>query len=125
MKTKNLGPILAVTIVAGLLTAFSAARQNNSRAEVLLQTANQERAEYRDHASGAATARAILKGDEDQLELFGDPRLLLRGGQTASAQSCPMRHCLSDATFVGCCGRLRVWGFDRLGACSVFERCPE
>jgi len=125
MKTKNLVPILAITIVAGVLAAFSSARPNNSRAEVPLQTANQQRAEHRDPASGAATLPAILKGGEDQGELFGDTRLLLRGGQTASAESCPMRHCLSDATFVGCCGRFRVWGFDRLGACSVLERCPE
>jgi hypothetical protein len=55
MKTQSLGPILAVTIVAGLLTAFSSARPNNSRAEVPLQTANHERVEHCDHPSGAVT----------------------------------------------------------------------
>ncbi len=125
MKTNSLGPILAVTIVAVLLMAFSSARPNNSRAEVPLQTANHERVEHCDHPSGAVTPPAILKGDKDQLDLFGDTRLLLRRGQTASAESCPMRHCLSDATFVGCCGSFRVLGFDRLGACSVLERCLE
>ena len=125
MKTNSLGPILAVTIVAGSLTAFSSARPKNSRAEVTLQTANHERVEHCDHPSDAVTPPAILKGDEDQLDLFGDTRLLLRGGQTASAGSCPMRHCLRDATFVGCCGSFRREGFDRLGACSVVERCLE
>lgn len=122
MKTNSLAPILAVTIVAGLLMASSSARPNNSRAEVPLQTANHERVEHCDHPPGAVTNPAILKRDEGQLELFGDTRLLLRGAQTVSAESCPMRHCLSDATFVGCCGSSRILGFDRLGACSVVER---
>jgi hypothetical protein len=76
MKTNSLGPILAVTIVAVLLTAFSSARPNNSRAEVPLQTANHERVEHCDRPSGAVMPPAIPKGDEDQLELLGDTRLL-------------------------------------------------
>ena len=66
---------------------------------------------------------AIVEGNGDQLELFGSAPVPITAGQSAPAGSCPKRHCLSGATFVGCCGRLRVWGTDRLGTCSVLQRC--
>jgi len=64
---------------------------------------------------------AIPKGNGDRLELFeSDP---ITAGQSARASSCPARHCLRGATFSGCCGPFRVLGTDRLGACSVLQRC--
>ena len=66
---------------------------------------------------------AILGGNGDQLELFGSAQLPLTVGQPTPAGSCPARHCLRGATFSGCCGPLRVLGTDRLGACSVLQRC--
>jgi hypothetical protein len=128
MKTTGVGS-LVIAIVAGLLTSSFSADQQNNQPEVLLQATNHKVVEQQVsrikiiRPSDAAMAPSILKGKGDQLEEFGAARLLLTAGQPASPGSCPMRHCLSGATFSGCCGRLRIWGTDRLGACSVFQRC--
>ncbi len=68
---------------------------------------------------------AIPKGNGDQLELFESDPLPITAGQSARASSCPARHCLRGATFSGCCGPFRVLGTDRLGACSVLQRCVD
>jgi hypothetical protein len=151
MITTRVGS-LAIAIVAGLLTASFSVSQKNDQTEMLLQATNHELVKqqisriktphtaigrifrdvcgrysgtYRRRPSDAVMTPAILEGNGDQLELFGSAPLPLADGQPASAGSCPSRHCLQGATFLGCCGRLRVWGTDRLGACSLLKRCPD
>ena len=151
MITARMGS-LAVAIVAGLLTASFSVSQKNDQIEMLLQATDHERVKqhisriktphtaierifrdvwgrysgtYRHGSSDAGMTPAILEGNGDQLELFGSVPLPSADGQPASAGSCPSRHCLQGATFLGCCGRLRVWGTDRLGACSQLKRCPD
>ena len=56
--------------------------------------------------------------------LLGAAALLLTPAQPAAAFRCPGRHCLPDATFLGCCGAFRIEGIDSKGPCSIRSGGP-
>jgi hypothetical protein len=151
MKTTGADPLAVILILAGLLAASLPISPRDDQAEVLPQAVHHklveqqvrriirilDRAERRifgdvcssssdedrDRSSHARMSPAIVKLNGDQLDLFGAAPLFGSPGRPAPASGCPSRHCLADATFVGCCGAFRVVGTDRLGECSVLQRC--
>ena len=51
---------------------------------------------------------------------LGAAALMFTPVQAAAASTaCPSRHCLSDATLLGCCSRITESGYDSRGACAV------
>lgn len=150
MKTTRANGFLMVTMLAGLLVAFSLipARQvqaevhpqaahhglveqqvsriqilDSAREPVLGDTCSSNAAEHWDRLSVAMKSPLVLGGMGTELEPFGASPLPL--GRPAAASGCPSRHCQSDATFLGCCSRLGVLGSDRLGACSIRRLCRD
>lgn len=117
MKTALAGRLVALTMLAGLLTAFVPIPANDVQAEAP-QPAGEACGSYsgerQDRPSDATGA---------ELELFSPAPVSSTAGQPAAASLCPGRRCQPDATFFGCCNRFRVLGNDRLGACTILQRC--
>jgi hypothetical protein len=62
MKTTGVGPFLAVTILAGLLTASFAIAAKDGRAKALMQAAHQKQLVDRNEAAIKAPARLAAPG---------------------------------------------------------------
>jgi hypothetical protein len=117
MKTALTGRLVALTMLAGLLTAFAPIPAKDVRAEVP-QPAGEACVSYSgERQDGPSDATAA------EIELFGPALVPSTAGQPAAASLCPGRRCQPDATFFGCCNRFRVLGIDRLGACTILQRC--
>ena len=152
MKMKCAGGFLAVTMLAGLLMAYSPRPVAGVQAEGLPRAVHHELAEQQvgripildsarepvlgemcgrdagerlDPLSDAMRALTVLEGNRTELERFGAAPELLGSGPSAAPSGCPTRRCRPDATFLGCCSRTRVLGTDHLGACSIRILCRD
>ncbi len=128
MKTALTGRLVALTMLAGLLTAAYPIHAEPVAAAMLWQAAEAcagQTAAQPDRSPDETLATAVFQGNGSELELLGAALgpLPLSLGERAKGSGCPARHCQADATFFGCCTSFRVLGSDRLGACSVLQRC--
>lgn len=133
MQTALAGRSLALTMLAGLLTAFLPIPAEPVRAEMPPQAADQELVEPQlSDLQNLDSARESILGDAcgsysigTELERFGAAPVPIAPEPTAAAPGCPSRQCRPDATFTGCCNSFRVSGIDSRGACSVRQLCRD
>lgn len=128
MKTAFTGRLVALAMLAGLLTAalpihaepVAAAMPWQADAACAGGTAAQP-----DRSSDATLATPVFQGNGSELELLGVALgpLPLSLGERAHDSFCSPRRCQPDATFFGCCGRFRMLGNDSKGECSVRQLC--
>src|SRR5687767_15460428 len=112
MRTTLAGRFLALTMLAGLLTAVMPIPAEAVSAKSP-QAADQELAEaFRSYANGT------------EVDLFSAVPVVFRPEPLPASPGCAGRPCDPDATLTGCCSWRKIAGFDSRGACSVsFPRC--
>jgi len=128
MKTAFAGRFVALTMLAGLVTAAFPIHAEPVEAAMTWQadeacagqtTAQPARASY------AALTTPAFQGIGSEPEILGAalgpfPADL---GEPEELSVCPPRRCQADAIFIDCCGRFRILGNDSRGACTVRQRC--
>lgn len=130
MRTAFAGRLVALTMLAGLLTAAFPIHAEPVEAAMPWQaddTCAGRTAARPDRSSDATLATPGFQGNGSELEPLGAAfgPLPLSLGERVDRSPCPARHCQADAIFFGCCSRFRILGSDRLGACTVLQRCND
>ena len=128
MKTAFAGRLVALTMLAGLLTAAFPIHAEPVEAAMPSQAdeacAGQSAAQP-DRSSDERLATPVFPRTESERDVLGAAlgSIPLSLGERAAPSGCSPRHCQPDAVFVGCCGRFRILGYDSRGECTVRQLC--